>query len=175
MKTRLLAVSLILLAGVSSAQTQDFSLDTDPGLVKADSPIYGLEVAFDNALVSAGLASPGDVAFERASEVAVASERNNTEAFEDAVERFGSVADRADNGHRERLEQAERVLGNVSERVPEEAEFGIQNALNKTRQAMERVPDQFSKERGGALPDVKLPEGPSGDLEVPGGKDSSGR
>jgi len=164
MKLKVLGLTLVLFAGFSAAQTQNSTVDPDPGLVKADSPIYGLEVAFDNALASAGVVSAADVAFERASEVSVAEDRNNTEAVRRAARQFNEAAERADNSQKSRLEQAEQVLNNVSERVPEEASFGISTALENVERAKNRVPDELTS--GGGLPDVKLPGG-GGDVESP--------
>jgi len=176
MKLKLLGLAVVMFAGLSAAQTQNSTASVDPGLVKAGGLAYGFDVAFDNALATAGFVSPGEVAKERASEVSVASDRNNTDAVEKALEKYGSVVADANNDDKDSLEQAESVLTNVGSRVPEEAEFGIQTALNVTQQAKQRIPDKFTapsddpSNGSGFMPDVSLPGGPEDDLEVPGGR-----
>jgi vacuolar-type H+-ATPase subunit H len=173
MKLRLLAVSLILFTGVSAAQpSNNSSIDASPGLVKADSPIYGLDVAFDNMLQTAGLKSAGEVAVERASEVAVAERRNHSEAAEKALNRFNSAVREANNRNRKKLQQAEQVLKQVRQRVPEEARQGIDTALENVGDAKGRVPDELTAPGGGVLPDVEMPEGSDGDIESPGSGDA---
>jgi hypothetical protein len=143
--------------------------------VKADSPIYGFDVALDSAFLTAGLTSPGDIAVERASEIAVAEERNNTEAVSKAMGRFNSAAEKADNEDVEKLRQAETVLHSVSNRVPEEAGFGISTALENVESAKNRVPESLTSNRGsgGVLPDIEMPDmAGDGDLDVPS-EDSS--
>lgn len=176
MKFKLLALAVVMFAGLSAAQTQDSAVQPDPGLVKAGGFAYGVDVAVDNAMVALGMRSAGDVAFERASEVAVAEERNNTEALERASQRFNQAVEQADNRNRDRLQQAEQVLQNVSKRVPEEAQFGINTALENVERAKQRVPDEFTAPGNGSgpLPHIKLPGGPDQEVDVPG-DDQQGR
>jgi hypothetical protein len=181
MKLRLLALSLILLTGFSAAQSSNSTgIDSSPGLVKADSPIYGWDVAWDNALQTAGLKSAGEVAVERASEVAVARDRNHTRAAIGAVDRLNQAVAEANNDDRERLQKAESILGNVSEVLPEQAEYGISNALENIQKAKQRVPDRMTVSgrngSGGMLPDIKLPDvGGGQDIEAPGSDDRPGQ
>ena len=174
MKLRLLALSLILLTGFSAAQSSNSTgIDSSPGLVKADSPIYGWDVAVDNALQTAGLKSAGEVAVERASEVAVAESRNHSAASGKALQRFNQAVAEANNDDRERLQRAEQVLSQVRERVPEQAQQGITNALENVQRAKQRVPDRMTVSgrngSGGMLPDIKLPDvGGGQDIEAPG-------
>ena len=168
MKRSVLLASLILFVGVSAAQPSNSSIDGDPGLVKAGGLAYGLDVAWDNAMQTVGFKSPGEVAYERASEVAVARERNNTRASGKALDRFSEAVSEADNQDKRQLERAEAVLRNVSERVPEEASQGIQNALQNVERAKNRVPEEMTVEGrrgGGVLPDIKMPEF-GGDQEI---------
>jgi vacuolar-type H+-ATPase subunit H len=141
-------------------------------LVKADSPIHGWDVAWDNALETAGLKSPGEVAVERASEVAVAEERNHSAASEKALQQFNRAVAEANNEDRERLQRAEQVLSQVKERVPEQARQGISNALENVERAKNRVPDRMTVSgrngSGGMLPDIKLPDVGGQDIEAPG-------
>ena len=177
MKLQVLALSLILFVGISSAQNTNSSIESSPGLVKADSPIYGLDVAWDNALKTAGLVSPGSVAVERASEVSVAEKRNHSEAASMALNQFNSVAAEANNEDVEGLRKSEAILRNVSERVPEEARQGIETALKNVEEARNRVPESLTSGRGsGALPDIEVPDvGGDGDLNIPGSDSSTDR
>jgi len=169
MKLKILALAVVMFTAVSTAQSGDADVDPDPGLVKADSPLYGLEVAVDNAFVTAGLASPGEVAFERASEAAVARDRNNTRATVNALDRFNSAVNKSNNRDLENLQRAESILSNVSEVFPDQAEYGISTALENLESAKQRVPDRLTSDRNdsGALPDLKLPGGPETDVEPP--------
>jgi len=170
MKLQVLALSLILFIGISSAQSTNSSVNSSPGLVKADSPIYGWDVAWDNALQSAGLVSPGSVAVERASEVSVAEKRNHTNAASMALNQYNSVVAEANNEDVEGLRRSEQILQNVSERVPEEARQGIETALKNAGEARNRVPESLTSNRGdGVLPDVEMPDiGGGKDMDVPG-------
>lgn len=171
MKSRFLLASLILFLGVSAAQPSNNStIDGSPGLVKADSPIYGWDVAFDNMLQTAGIVSAGDIAVERASEVAVAHRRNHSAAAGKALDQLQRVTQEANNRDRERLQRAEEILTQVEERVPEEAQQGISTALQNVGEAKQRVPEELTTNRSGALPDIEVPGGDGDrDIEVPGG------
>jgi len=155
MKTRLLAISLILFAGLSAAQTHNATVSPNPGLVKAGGLLHGLDVAVDNAMVAAGFRSVGDVAFERASEMSVAEDRNNSAALEKAAQRFNKAVERADNRDRDRLQQAEQILKNVSSRVPEEAKSGISTALESVEKAKQRNPEEFTTSTDGPRPKLR--------------------
>ena len=177
MKIQALAIAVILFLSLSTAQSAE-NVDPEPGLVKPGGLMYGLDVAFDNGLQAIGLKSPGEVAFERASEVSVASERNNSRGVEAALNGFGQAVEESNHDELEILERSESVLLNVSERVPEEASQGIGNALERVESAKNRVPEEFTAEgmrgRTGTdlLPDVQLPSIGSGDLDVPGSEAS---
>lgn len=174
MKLRLLAFSLILFVGVSAAQSQNSTVGSDPGLVKAGGLIYGFDVAWDNARMTAGFTSPGDVAVERAAETDLAERRNNSQAMLKALDQFNSVAEKANNEDVEQLRHAEQVLQNVSERVPEEGRQGIETALSNVREAKNRVPESLTSDRSGVMPDIQLPGGPDSDMDVPGSRDGQG-
>lgn len=180
MRIRLLTISLILFAGLSAAQSSNSTgIDSSPGLVKADSPIYGWDVAWDNALQTAGLKSAGEVAVERASEVAVARDRNHTKAAVNAVDQLNYVVGEADNSDKERLERAEEILNSTSEMLPEQAQYGISNALENVKGAKNRVPDRMTVSgrngSGGMLPDIKLPDVGGQDIEASGSDNRPGQ
>lgn len=161
-KTVGVALSLILVSGFVAGQSAQ--VEPSPGLVKADSPIHGLDVMFDNALAMTPLSDPGRVAYERASEVVVAYERNNTEAASKALENLNQTVSEADQRHAQGLEKAEAVLQNVNETVPEEATQGIETALSRIGEARERVRESFTggpadNQSKGFLPDFGGPPG----------------
>ena len=170
--TFLAAVLVLLSASVSGATTE---VDPEPGLMTAGSPLHGLDVAFDEALALTPVSDPGDVAFERASEMMVAERRNNTDAFEKAAAGLNRTVERASERHRDGLVKAASVLESVN--VSEEARQGIQNALGQVRRAQNRTVEQ------GLFPEEISPGGLGGesnrsesgvgsdrpDIEVPGG------
>lgn len=176
----LLATALLLSISVSTAQSTDI-VYPEPGLVKPGGMMYGLEVAFDNGLQEVGLKSPGEVAFERASEVSVAQDRNNSRGVEMALNGFNQAVEQSNNNDFEALERSESVLRNVSSRVPEEASQGLSNALERVEEAKNRVPEELTAEgmrsdSGGLLPDVEMPDVTGGDgVDVPGGSSDRGR
>ena len=172
MKRSLLLASLILVIGFSAAQPSSSTIDAEPGLVKAGGLAYGLDVAWDNAMQTVGLKSPGEVAYERASELAVAKERNSSRARVRATEQLNEAVSEADNSDKAQLEKAESVLNNVSARVPEDAQQGVQNALKNVERAKQRVPEALTADRRGGrvLPDIEMPEfGGDGEVESPAG------
>lgn len=168
--TFLAAVLVLLSASVSGATTE---VDPEPGLMTAGSPLHGWDVAFDEALSLTPVSDPGDVAFERASEMMVAERRNNTEAFEKAAAGLNRTVERASERHRDGLVRAASVLESVN--VSEEARQGISTALEQVRRAQNRTagniffPDTGSiggtgtgenrSASGGGVPDIEAPGG----------------
>lgn len=149
MKYTAVAVALLLLCGSAAAASS--TEDLKPGLVKAGSPLYGLEVAADSALVRLGVMDPGQVAFERASEVALAHERGNNDAMNNALDSLNNVSEAATNGSSKALNQSVSVLQGLNETVPEEAQQGLSTALANVRNATDRKPSNLTG--GVALPD----------------------
>lgn len=131
------SLALILFAAPAAAQQQD--PDVGPGMVGPDSPIYGLEVAWDDAAMSVGLKRAGTVVQERAAEAQQMQERNNTEGMQRAAQEMSNVAERATADDTEGLQKAQSVLQAVMERAPEEAQQGLQTALDNVQQARERA------------------------------------
>lgn len=137
----LTAFAFLSSSAVAFASHQDASVDPQPGLVDASNPLlYAADTAVDNAAVQLGLRDSGNVAFERASEVSVAVEGNNSEAVNRSLRELNDVAEAA-TGNSTGLAKAESVLTQVRERVPKEAQFGIDNALSNIERAQERIPD----------------------------------
>ncbi|ELY83676.1 hypothetical protein [Natrinema altunense] len=175
MRSIFLAAALVLFsASVSGASA---GVEPEPGLMTAGSPIYGLDIAVDQVLMVTPLMDPGDVAFERASEMVVAQQRNNSEAFEKASSQLNRTVDSADRRHRQGLSKAAGVLESVNASLPAEAQSGIQNALSQVRRAQNRTVEQglFSEEisPGGLGDESNRSESEAGsdrpDIEVPGG------
>lgn len=73
-KSIILGCLVVLLVGVVVAQ--DVDVEPDHGVFSADSPLHGMEVAFDNMMVNLGVSDPSDVAFKRASEMYDLQERD---------------------------------------------------------------------------------------------------
>lgn len=143
-------VLALMMGSVAAAHTADVRQDVEPrpGIVDASSALYGLDVAFDNAAVQLGLRNQGDIAFERASEVSVAVERNNSEAVNRSLRELNDVAEAA-QGNSTGLVKAEQVLNQVRERVSEQARKGIDEALGNVNRAQERRPDNVGPENAG--------------------------
>lgn len=98
MKRTLIGVLVValLFAGVGAASSHG-DLDVGPGMVGPASPVYGMEVAVDNAAIDIGLANAGGVAQERAAEAKQAVANNNSQAAERAATEAGQVAQRGEN------------------------------------------------------------------------------
>lgn len=140
MMKRFMAIALILtlLFGVASANNHG-DLDVGPGLIGSDSPLYGLEVAWDNAAVDIGLKKAGGVAQERAAEAKAAADKGNHDAAARAANEMSKVAQKARSDDTERLQKAETVLQEVMANAPAEAQEGLQTALDSVRNARERA------------------------------------
>lgn len=154
----------VLLASGAAAQAQ---LDVGPGMVGADSPLYGLETAMDNAAVSVGLAKAGGVAQERAAEARDAQEKNNTKAMQKAVDQMNAVAKKAKSSDTQGLEKASAVLNEVMAQAPAEAQEGLQTALDNISAAKERAaaqgPDQAPTDGEAGAPNDSGTTSGSGD------------
>jgi hypothetical protein len=129
---------LVLSAPVAAEQANELKLN--PGIVQAGSPVYFLDSAGERASTMIGLQSEGSVAHEKASEIAVAKQRNQTEAAKRADKRLNEVAMAATNKSYTGLKKAEKVLKQVKEQTPEEADQGFSKALNRIQEAKERQP-----------------------------------
>lgn len=90
-----LAVALVF-SGIGAASTHG-DLDKDAGMVGPASPVYGMDVAVNNAAISLGLANAGGVAQERAAEAKQAADNNNSQAAGRAAKEAGKVAQRGQN------------------------------------------------------------------------------
>lgn len=157
----LIAAALILLAAPAAAQVSE--LDTGPGAVTPDSAFYGLEVAWDNAMMGVGLAAPGMVVQERVAEARAMQQRNNTAAMQRAVQEMSQIAERARSGDTQGLQKALAVLQQIRARAPQGAQEGIRTAIGSLEQAQQRI---------GAGPGGTRPNGTDGDFNDTPGNDS---
>lgn len=152
----IVVTAFFLLFGAAAANTHE-TLDTGPGMVGADSAMYGLELAWDNAATSIGLKNAGTVAQERAAEAHEAAENGNYDAAQRAAENMASVAEKANADDVQGVEKAEAVLQRVIENAPSEAQQGlqtaltnVQNARNQAQQAADQAPDSGAENQSGA-------------------------
>lgn len=128
---------------VPGVMAQD-TVETDPGMITPESAFYGLEVAFENVGMNIGLLEPTNIAYERASEMDIAQESNNTEGLDRASGSFNQAMERVQNREQqtereqENLEKAEKVLERVKENAPNEAQTGLQNAIDQVSQQKQR-------------------------------------
>ncbi|MDY6768629.1 MAG: hypothetical protein SVW02_00800, partial [Candidatus Nanohaloarchaea archaeon] len=137
----ILALIGLLIASAGAAQTR---LDVGPGIIGPISPLYGLEVAWDNAAMGIGIAKPGNVAQERAAEARAAIQRNNSEAAQRAAKNMNSVTKRATSGDTQGLQKAASILQDVMANVPAEAQQSLQTAVENVERARERVHGEAS-------------------------------
>lgn len=144
-----LVAAFSILVSPVAAQTQ---LDVGPGTIGPSSPIYGLEVAWDNAMVSVGLKTAGRVVQERAVEARQAAENGNYQAAQKAAENAADIAKKAKSGDVQGLEKAEAVLQEVIANAPPEAQQGLRTAINNVRQQRDRATGT------GQQPDENVPD-----------------
>lgn len=159
MRAKVFAVSLLLVTGMAAAQSSEVS--PEPGIITADSPLYGVDKAFDRVAKS-----EGEVMFERASEYSVAQEQNNSEAMERANRSLqNSIAEVASSNETEGLEKAEAVLKQVRNRTPEQANQGLDRAIEnigKARNGTLKPEDVGRPDSNGRPEDVASPSGAGG-------------
>lgn len=138
---RSLIVVGVLLAAIGMAAAQQTEVESNPGMITAESPFYVVDVALDNAAVDVGLKPPGDVVHERASEALAAADQNDTESVDRALNEMNRVAQAATANDTAGLEKAQAVLEAVIERTPDDAGVGVETALEQIERAQNRVPD----------------------------------
>lgn len=149
MQTNIGKISLIialLLTGLTLGAAQGnnsnqpaSTIERGPGIIGAQSPFYGIEVAIDNAAVNIGLKNAGSVAEERAAEAKKAAENGNYQAAQKAAGNMNKIAEKASSKDVEGIQKAESVLQGVINQAPEEAKQGLQTALDNVKQARERA------------------------------------
>ncbi|PSH01423.1 MAG: hypothetical protein BRC26_03555 [Nanohaloarchaea archaeon QH_8_44_6] len=142
MRTKLYiaAIAFALLAAPAAAQeeTPD-EADPGPGLISSGSMIYGLETAYDNAAMNAGLKKAGNVAQERAAEARQASENNNTRGVEKAARELEKTADKAKDSDEEGINKAMQMMQETIQNAPNaQARHGMQTALQNMQEAQQK-------------------------------------
>ncbi len=155
-KKRWLTAALVLFAVSAAAQTTSQELEPRPGLMKAGSPIYGFDLAWDDVrMMFGGPDVTGSVAYERASEIRIAQKRNHSKAVEKAATGLGKVASEADNRSTNGLQNAEKMLQQALQQNPGNASKGLQTALEHVKAAQERKPEKPGSMFGGKIPGQK--------------------
>ncbi|MDY6778584.1 MAG: hypothetical protein SVU32_08005 [Candidatus Nanohaloarchaea archaeon] len=152
-----LLAGVILFVGVGSGIQS--KVDPQPGWISASHPLYPVDTAVDQASVAVGLTSPGQVAFERASEVWIAAVNNRSAAVDRAVVQLNGVAKAASGNDTQGLVKAKRVLEAVREETPVAADQGLSMALENVEAAMQRRGNRSvsAGNRSGSVPGGVLP------------------
>jgi hypothetical protein len=147
--------AVVLSLGMASAATAE--VPSNPGVVKPGSPMYGLDQTWDRLTKSKGM-----IAYERASEVQWAVDRNQSEEADQARKLVRNAASKATNESRTGLVMAERVLTRVKNRTEKDVP-GLNNALEQVRRAQDRQPENKgllagsktqNRSKDGLLPDI---------------------
>lgn len=144
MRTKLLIFATLFALLTSPALAQDQANvsetpEVSPGLVGSGSPIYGLEVAIDNAAMRIGMKKAGNVAQERAAEARKASRNNNSKGVQRAAQALEKTANRAHEQDEEGINRAIKIMQETIENSPnEQARQGMQTALDNMRQAQQQ-------------------------------------
>ncbi|WP_414837128.1 hypothetical protein [Candidatus Nanohalococcus occultus] len=154
MKKHTVVLTALMLLGVQTVTAQSNQLDKGPGMIGAESPVYGLEVAMDNAAVSIGLAKAGEIAKERAAEAQKAADNNNTAAAAKAGKQLEKVAQRAGENESESIEVAmnsfQDTITEMEMRIDnapnENAREGMETALENMRNALQNM--EQARQRG---------------------------
>lgn len=131
-------------------------------MVGPGSPVYGLEVAMDNAAVSIGLAKAGEIAKERAAEAQKAADNNNTAAAK-AGKQLENIAQRAGENESESIWTAmnsfqntiTEMEGRIDNAPNENAREGMETALENMRDALQNM--EQARQRGNQA-DSQRPE-----------------
>lgn len=153
-KIRNVAVlAAVMVLGLPMVSAQSTQIDKNPGMVGAGSPLYGLEVAMDNAAVDIGMAKAGEVAKERASEASKAAENGKAKAAAKAGKNLARMANKTKGNESEDIETAmasfQDTMSKMEQRIQnapnENARQGMQKALENMQGAYQNM--QEAKER----------------------------
>lgn len=155
-----LGLSLILLSGTAVAHSADLhnnhNVEPEPGIIGAGSALYVLDVAYDSVVLN-----QSEIAFERASEMAVAGENGNTDAVERAkTELNNTVSEIASSNETKGLEKAEMILEQVRGKTDGRSNVGIGNAIENIQSNREKV--EKNKGSGGSSSPAPSPSPGSG-------------
>lgn len=133
----------------SSNDNINQSIERGPGMIGAVSPIYGLETAWDNAAVSIGIKSAGNVAQERAAEARQAQEKGNTRGIERATRNLQKIANKSKDSDEEGINKAMKTMEEVIANAPnDQARQGMQNALENMQKAQGKRNEARAQNRG---------------------------
>lgn len=172
MKRTLIGVLVVALAfsGVGAASTHG-NLDVGPGMVGPASPVYGMDVAVDNAAIDLGLLNAGGVAQERAAEAKQAADNNDSQAAERAAIEAGNVAQRGQN--QQDTEGIDKAMASLQDTIAtmesraedapnEEARQGMLTASENMKGAVENMEQaKQNSQEGQGQPDRTPTEGES--------------
>lgn len=143
MRTITVLAFVCLLAGTAAAQSG--ALDRGPGVLGPESPLYGLEKAWDSAAVNMGLKNAGDVAQERAAEAQSMLEKGNPGAASRAAKDLQKIAGKATEKDQKGIQKAMTAMQDTMSQMQQQ----LQNAPNdNARQgittAMQNMQDALS-------------------------------
>lgn len=134
----------LLVSGAAASSHTDF--EAKPGLVTPDSPLYDIEMAWENAAVTIGLKQASDVVQERAAEAIQMIENGKPEAAAKAAKDMNRVAkkadaddtgiDRAMNALQDAMEQMQNRINNAPN---PQARDGMENALDNMQNALNNM------------------------------------
>jgi hypothetical protein len=160
----------------TAAAGQASGLETGPGFVTPDSPVYGLEVAIDNAAVSIGLMDAGSVAQERAAEAVTMQETGDHQAAIRAASAAGKAvsAAKTGGGNTTGIDTAIDTLQQVKRDAPPEAQDGLNTAIDSLKRARDIINSTVPPGGGSnGTPVPSTPPTPSPPTNgTPGGSDS---
>lgn len=151
---------VILLAGMVAGQPA--TVEADTGLFSPDSPLYGLQTAWDSTAVSLGVKDAGDVALQRASEVKAMEEEGNPAGAARAAKQLGEIASEAEEADQENVQIAvastSTSLHNLDQDIDETHE-DIQEDIQQNMDELEDRLDELDQELDIDI-DIDLPDIP---------------
>lgn len=140
-----LAVALAVIFGSFAAGAQA-GFEGKPGLILPDSPLYKIEVAWENAAVSVGLMQASDVVQERAAEAIRMAENGKPDAAvraADDMSRVAKKADANDTGIQQAMNALQDAMNEMQNRIDnapnDNARDGMRNALDNMENALENM------------------------------------
>lgn len=123
------------------------------GMIGADSPLYGLELAFENAAIAIGLQNAGVVAQERVVEAREMLAAGKPEHAQKAVDNLAGIATMARASDAEGLNTAMTRMQELLVDAPDNnVTEGMRTALENMKQANQRIQD--SREQIGSVQDT---------------------
>jgi hypothetical protein len=144
-RTAAIIAAAVLLAGTAAAQASE--LDTGPGVLGPESPLYGLETKWDKTAVNMGLKDAGDVAQERAAEAQDMLEKRKPGAASRAADDLQNIAGEATAEDQQGIQKAQAalqdVMGRMQQRIQDapndQARQGVQTAMDSMQNALSNM------------------------------------